>query len=100
MKGGDKDRQLSSGELLLAGGLGGMGYWGFTYPIDNVKTRIQIDDPTNPKYRGIVDCFQKVYRTEGMKGFFKGYTPCMVRSFPANAVTFLGFEMVVKAFSS
>jgi hypothetical protein len=33
----------------------------------------------------------------GMKGFYRGYVPCVLRAFPANAVVFLGFELTSKA---
>lgn len=38
------------------------------HPLDLVKTRFQVqrgpaDDPS--RYKGLVDCFTKIYRTEG-----------------------------------
>lgn len=34
----------------------------------------------------------QVYRQFGYKAFFKGITPCLVRSVPANAACFAMFE--------
>jgi hypothetical protein len=39
---------------MLAGGLGGVGYWALCYPLDIVKTAVQCDaiDPRQRKYQG------------------------------------------------
>lgn len=37
-------------------------------------------------------CISKVYAKEGIAGFFKGFTPAIIRAFPANAACFLGYE--------
>lgn len=47
--------------------------------------------------RSYFDCVAKVYAKEGLAGFFRGFTPAMARSFPANATCFLGYEYT-KAF--
>ena len=52
---GDKPvSSLSFGQVLVAGGLGGMGYWALCFPADIVKTAIQCDaiDPSQRKYKG------------------------------------------------
>lgn len=45
---------------MLAGGLGGVAYWGPVYPADVIKSRMQVDDLRSPTYRGMLDCFTKV----------------------------------------
>lgn len=52
--------ELGVGSLILAGGLGGVAYWGPVYPADVIKSRIQVDDLQRPQYRGMLDCFSKV----------------------------------------
>jgi solute carrier family 25 carnitine/acylcarnitine transporter 20/29 len=47
--------------------------------------------------RNYLDCVSKVYAKEGLGGFFRGFSPAMVRAFPANAACFLGYEYT-KAF--
>ncbi len=42
--------------------------------------------------RSVIDCAQQIMAKDGVKGFFRGFTPAMVRSFPANATCFLGYE--------
>jgi len=89
---------LPAWKVLIAGGIGGIMYWATTYPFDVVKSTIQTDSTViaERKYHGLVDTFNKINKAEGTKGFFKGVAPCMIRSFPANAVCFLLYEMTRK----
>jgi solute carrier family 25 carnitine/acylcarnitine transporter 20/29 len=80
---------------ILAGGLAGIGYWAFIYPIDYIKTLVQTDDLVKRKYSGMLDCYNQ-RKSEGIKSFFRGYTVCMMRSVPVNAGGFFVFEMVMR----
>jgi len=90
--------EIPAWKVMIAGGIGGMMYWSLTYPTDVIKSAIQTDsiDPSQRKYKGIVDCAKKIMATEGIKGFYKGFTPCFIRSIPANAVCFLFYEQARK----
>ena len=39
-------------------------------------------------YSGIWNCITKTYQDEGARGFFRGMSSTLIRSFPVNAVTF------------
>lgn len=39
-------------------------------------------------YSGIWNCVMKTYQDEGARGFFRGMSSTLIRSFPVNAVTF------------
>jgi hypothetical protein len=82
--------------LLVAGGMGGVGYWSLCYPLDIIKSTIQTDSPSERKYKTISQTAKMIYKEFGMKGFYRGFTPCLVRSFPANAVCFTAYEMTKK----
>jgi solute carrier family 25 carnitine/acylcarnitine transporter 20/29 len=84
--------QLSFSDLLLAGGLGGTAFWLGCYPLDVIKSKLQVDSYSSPRYRGILDCGRQVVAAEGMKGLFRGFVPALARSFPANAVCFAVYE--------
>lgn len=60
--------------------------------LDVVKSRIQADDPTNPRYRSMLDCFQKCYAEGGARIFGRGMIAVSLRAFPLNGATFVGYE--------
>ena len=72
---------------LIAGSVGGIMFWGLFYPLDVIKSCIQSDSPLKEKrkYNGILDVIRKLYSEGGPPNFYKGFTPCMLRSIPANA---------------
>lgn len=88
--------ELSSWSLMCAGAVGGGAFWALTYPMDMIKSKIQVDDVHNPAYRGIADTAAKLYRAEGVRGLYRGFAPCVVRAFPANGAAFVVYEMVSK----
>ena len=81
---------------FLAGGIGGTMYWAFNYPFDYVKTLMQTDKLGDFKYKSTLQCFQEKYLEHGAKGFFKGYTICMMRSFPVNAAAIVVYRTMQK----
>lgn len=87
---------LSPVAVILAGGVAGMAYHTATYPFDVVKTRIQIQSGSTPTYKSTLDCFRILYRQGGAGALFKGYVPTVLRSFPANAVGFLVYELTLR----
>ncbi|KAF9570568.1 hypothetical protein EC968_001687 [Mortierella alpina] len=86
---------LSTPELLLAGGIAGFGAWVPCYPQDVVKSRMQ----SNLSYQSTLECFRSLQveaRGGNWKVWFKGFGPTMARAFPANAATFFFYEMTMK----
>lgn len=83
-------------QQFCSGGLAGFCYWSMTYPTDVIKSCLQSDDldPKTRQYKGIFDCVRKLYAEGGLTRFFKGLTPCMMRSIPANAAMLFTFEKV------
>ena len=79
---------------FLAGGTAGTSYWVFTYPIDYVKTAMQTDKLGNFKYVNTLDCIKQKYAEHGLKGFYKGYVICMLRSFPVNAASIIVYRLM------
>ncbi|KAJ1957202.1 Mitochondrial carrier protein ymc2 [Dipsacomyces acuminosporus] len=95
---GKSRSELSSGLVCLYGAAAGFAMWLTSYPIDIIKSKIQTDGFAGEgrKYLGTVDCAKKIIRHEGYKGFFRGIAPCLLRAAPANAATFIGFEMAMR----
>jgi len=88
--------QIHMWQILLFGALSGFGEWLPGFPFDVIKSKIQADDTKNPKYKSWLGCAKSIYRTSGIKGFYSGIVPCLLRAPPANAATFLGFEMSLR----
>ncbi|RHW67128.1 mitochondrial carrier protein [Trypanosoma brucei equiperdum] len=74
----------SVGEALFAGGMGGIAVWSFSLPLDCIKTRVQASSvPLTP-----VVAFRAILSEHGIKGFYRGIGPALLRAFPANAACF------------
>lgn len=87
-------KEATTSDYLIAGSASGLAYWGPNYPIDVIKSKIQTDSPNKAerKYKTTIQTTKLIYEESGIKGFYKGFTPCIIRSVPANAFCFLGFE--------
>lgn len=93
----DNKGQLRPVDLLMAGSAAGMFAASLTTPADVIKTRLQVEARKGEStYSGIVDCFWKVLRGEGVVALFKGVVPRMVRSSPQFGVTLLAYELLQK----
>lgn len=84
----------STGNTLTILGLGaaaGLFSQTVCYPLDTVRRRMQMKGVV---YRGTVDAFTTIARTEGLRGFYKGMVPNAVKVVPNNAIRFLVYEML------
>ena len=61
-----------------------------TYPHEVIRTRLRQAPQTSgrPKYRGLVHCFNTIWKEEGMAAFYGGLTPHMLRTVPGGAIQF------------
>ena len=82
-----------------AGGLSAQVFWLTSYPSDVVKQRIMTDplDPDKRKFPRWRDAAKAVYRESGWRGYWRGFVPCFLRAFPANAVALVAFEGVMRS---
>lgn len=86
---GVERREVPTWKVAFYGGLAGEALWLSSYPFDVVKSKMQSDGfGKDQKYSGMRDCFAKVYRAEGMRGFWKGLGPTLLRAMPVSAGTF------------
>ncbi|CAD6588476.1 MAG: hypothetical protein TREMPRED_005066 [Tremellales sp. Tagirdzhanova-0007] len=83
--------------LLTSGGIGGVCYWLACYPLDVIKSRIQL--ASSPPARGgwfeggyVGRELRAILGEGGSNALFKGIGPTMLRAVPAAAVTFFAFE--------
>ena len=79
-----------------------------TYPLQVIKSRLQQRSQsvevseitgeiivTKREYSGLIDCTTKIWRNEGVYGFFKGCITNALRVAPSAAVTFVTYEFVL-----
>ncbi|KAK2625683.1 hypothetical protein QTJ16_004995 [Diplocarpon rosae] len=86
-----------------AGGLSAQFFWITSYPSDVVKQRLMTDPlggglgDGERKFRGWREAARGVYREGGARGFWRGFAPCFLRAFPANAMALVAFEGVMRS---
>ena len=95
-----KDTKFDS--KLVGGGLAGLFSVSITYPTDLVRRRLQLQgfDPTVPKYNGIFDSIYKIYKTEGILGFYRGLSATYIKTGPAVAIQFWTIEFLNNLFKN
>jgi len=86
---GIKREDISTLKVAGYGGLAGEALWLASYPFDVVKSKMQSDGfGSAMRYRGMSDCFRQTYAREGLRGFWKGIGPTLLRAMPVSAGTF------------
>ncbi|KAL7935261.1 mitochondrial carrier [Trichoderma chlorosporum] len=78
------------------------------FPLDLVRKRIQVQGPTRsryvyndiPVYTSAVRGIQTIYRTEGLRGLYKGLPISLVKAAPASAITLWTYERSLKLLMS
>ncbi|KNE54581.1 hypothetical protein AMAG_00548 [Allomyces macrogynus ATCC 38327] len=84
---------------FLAGGLAANSFWALSFPADVIKNRMMAQpQPINEtsRYPTIVKTAKAIYATDGMRGFFRGFWTCQLRSFPTNGAALIVFEFLSK----
>ncbi|KAJ5334725.1 hypothetical protein N7541_004566 [Penicillium brevicompactum] len=85
-----------------AGGISAQCFWLTSYPSDVVKQRLMTDpmggslNDGQRQFRGWKDAAVAVWRERGLKGYWRGFVPCFLRAFPANAMALVAFEGVMR----
>lgn len=94
-------KEIASWKVALYGGLAGEALWLGSYPLDVVKSKMQTDGfggkEGGQRYKNMRDCFAQTWRAEGMRGFWKGIGPTLLRAMPVSAGTFAVVEMTMRA---
>ncbi|XP_042248061.1 mitochondrial thiamine pyrophosphate carrier [Thunnus maccoyii] len=97
----------SGGNLrsLVCGSGAGMISKTITYPFDLFKKRLQVGGFEEARarfgqvrsYRGLVDCAVQIAKEEGVRGFFKGLSPSLVKAALSTGFTFFWYEFFLNA---
>ncbi|XP_056417986.1 mitochondrial ornithine transporter 1-like [Hyla sarda] len=88
---GKSKEELGIVPLMVSGGFGGISLWLVVFPVDCVKSRIQVLSMTG-KQAGFIRTFLKILRSEGIVALYSGLKPTLIRAFPANGALFVAYE--------
>jgi solute carrier family 25 (mitochondrial carnitine/acylcarnitine transporter), member 20/29 len=91
-------------KVLLCGGLAGVVTWASIFPLDVIKTRVQIQalgtgvmiDGTRHRTLGALEIAKDAYKRGGVQVFFRGLTICSVRAFFVNAAQWAVYELLMR----
>ncbi|KAG7901908.1 hypothetical protein KL905_000852 [Ogataea polymorpha] len=89
-------KDIENWKLCVFGALAGYGMWFSIYPIDVIKSNMQTDNYKKLVYRNAVETIRGIWRQSGAWGLVKGFSPTILRAAPANAATFLAFEITMR----
>ena len=87
--------------IALSGGFAGCASWTTTYPLDVIKTNIQISslesshspqEGARPIRKSVFQVAAALHRKHGFSVFYRGIGVCVLRAFPVNCVTFYVYE--------
>lgn len=99
----DKYTELSAPAInFWAGGLSAQIFWITAYPPDVVKQRIMTDPlggslgDGQRKFHSWWQAATTIGRESGWRGYWRGFLPCFLRAFPANAMALVAFEGVMR----
>ncbi|XP_066237287.1 mitochondrial thiamine pyrophosphate carrier isoform X1 [Saccopteryx leptura] len=91
---------------LLCGSGAGVISKTLTYPLDLFKKRLQVGGFEQARvtfgqvrsYQGLLDCARQVLREEGMRGFFKGLSPSLLKAAFSTGLVFFWYEFFCNLF--
>jgi solute carrier family 25 (mitochondrial phosphate transporter), member 23/24/25/41 len=69
------------------------------YPLNVLRTRMQAQGTVlhPPTYDGILDVVRKTLKAEGVRGFYKGITPNLLKVAPAVSISYVVYENAKRA---
>jgi solute carrier family 25 carnitine/acylcarnitine transporter 20/29 len=89
-----KGDPLTGSQLYIAGATSGLANSIVSGPVEHIRTRLQVQTGTG--FTGPLDCIQKIYRSHGLAGIYKGQAITMAREFQGYGAYFLAYEWLVQ----
>lgn len=83
--------ELGPVPLMISGGIAGICLWLVIYPVDCIKSRIQVLSMSGKQAR-FIRTLLSVVESEGIAALYSGLTASMIRAFPANGSLVLAYE--------
>lgn len=67
------------------------------YPLQVIRTRLQAQRfNSDTAYKGMSDVFRRTLQNEGLRGFYKGIFPNLLKVVPSASITYLVYEKMKK----
>ncbi|KAL8771349.1 MAG: hypothetical protein Q9209_003255 [Squamulea sp. 1 TL-2023] len=85
------ERSLTTVDYLWLSGASKLFAGSVTYPYQVVRSRLQMYE-AEQTYKGVKDAIAQTWKQEGLRGFYKGLGPNMVRVLPSTWITFVVYE--------
>mmetsp|Transcript_17764 Transcript_17764/g.29192 ORF Transcript_17764/g.29192 Transcript_17764/m.29192 type:complete len:281 (-) Transcript_17764:39-881(-) len=81
------------GSVIVGGGMAGMATWASHYPLDLVSSRMEASVALGGRQLTMTEHVKEIFAQSGVRGFFRGIGPCLLRAFPVNATIFLTYDL-------
>jgi hypothetical protein len=97
-KSGNRKGSALSGFIsaFIAGGLAGIAEWIVALPLDTAKTRVQSGKVADGG--GFFAACRDIFVQQGVRGFYRGFGPVLIRAFPASGAALGGIYLVENIF--
>jgi len=96
----DAKNGLSLQKTMFAGASAGVMEHVFMFPVDTIKTRVQMEQADSRKYKHVFKSAYRVYKQEGIKRLYSGVTAAVGGAIPAHAVHFATYEFCKRLFGT
>lgn len=93
---GNETGRLKATHVLAASSLSKVVASAIFYPHEVIRTRIQLDTSkasTSYEIVRVFNLFQRILKTDGMSGLYRGFAANLVRTVPACMLTFTSYEL-------
>ncbi|KAF9115786.1 hypothetical protein BGX27_006397 [Mortierella sp. AM989] len=100
---------LTPPHLMLAGAISGMAYNFILFPADCIKSHMQTQDVLRGNQRsvsgapllkrGFLSTGNEIFRSEGIRGLYRGCGITVARSAPSSAIIFMTYELLSRRFA-
>ena len=80
--------------VFLSGSLAGLIAQSLVFPGDVIKRQMQLNGINNQQilYNSILDCIKKIYKNEGIYGFYTGLKINLIKCIPGASIQFATYE--------
>ena len=70
------------------------------HPLDTCKARLQVQSTTDLRYKNVWDVLRQTFRTEGLRGLYRGFGVTVIGSAPATCLYLSSYDAAKNTLSS